>query len=288
MLRSQIVAPDVANDDRSVDNRGDTISSSLTSGDYDRRTKVVGLSLIDPFGDRGTYSGVVLRSTGMPHGVGRMVYEADGRTLEGDWRHGRWHGYGRATFPNNDTYEGEYRFDQRHGRGKYCWADGRSYDGDFVEDKRHGKGRFEWPDGATYTGDFFRGQREGHGKYTFSDGGYYAGGWVDGQYEGFGGMFVLYGHLLDIRLCSCHFHACMMPCRCVVMLLMFLTNASYYCADSYHSIYVLSSLEFHYADGRSYKGEWKAGMAHGQGVETNSDGSVRHNGQWTRNEPVLH
>lgn len=217
------------NDDRSLDNTsvGNTIASSTYGED---RHKVINRSLLDPYGDRGTYSGVVLRSTGMPHGVGRMVYEDDGRTFEGDWRHGRWHGYGRATFANLDSYEGEYRFDQRHGRGKYCWSDGRVYDGEFSEDKRHGKGTFTWPDGATYVGDFHLGQREGRGKYTFSDGGYYVGSWVNGRYEGFG--------------------------------------------------------ECHWEDGRTYKGEWRAGMAHGKGVETNPDGSVRHDGQWVKDEPV--
>jgi hypothetical protein len=38
----------------------------------------------DADGDEGIYTGVVLQSTGMPHGVGRMVYE-DGRIYEGDW-----------------------------------------------------------------------------------------------------------------------------------------------------------------------------------------------------------
>ena len=162
---------------------GNTVASSTYGED---RQKVVGQVLLDPYGDKGKYSGVVLRSTGMPHGVGRMVYEEDQRTYEGDWRHGRWHGFGRATFANGDSYEGEYRFDQRHGRGKYCWSDGRIYDGQFSEDKRHGKGTFKWPDGAIYDGDFVQGQREGHGQYTFSDGGYYTGNWVDGRYEGFG------------------------------------------------------------------------------------------------------
>jgi len=162
---------------------GNTVASSTYGED---RQKVVSQTLLDPYGDKGRYSGVVLRSTGMPHGLGRMVYEDDGRTYEGDWRHGRWHGFGRATFANGDSYEGEYRFDQRHGRGKYCWSDGRIYDGEFAEDKRHGKGTFKWPDGATYEGDFHHGQREGHGRYTFSDGGYYSGSWVDGRYEGFG------------------------------------------------------------------------------------------------------
>jgi hypothetical protein len=174
-------------DDDSMDNTsvGNTVASSTYGDD---RQKVVSHILLDPYGDSGRFSGVVLRSTGMPHGLGRMVYEDDGRTYEGDWRHGRWHGFGLATFANADSYEGEYRFDQRHGRGKYCWSDGRVYDGEFSEDKRHGKGTFQWPDGAMYTGDFNNGQREGHGRYTFSDGGFYVGSWIDGRYEGFGGM----------------------------------------------------------------------------------------------------
>lgn len=45
-------------------------------------------------------------------------------------------------------------------------------------------------------------------------------------------------------------------------------------------------LECHWEDGRTYKGEWRAGMAHGKGVETNPDGSVRHDGQWVKDEPV--
>lgn len=162
---------------------GNTVATSTYGED---RQKVVNQTVLDPYGDSGQYTGVVLLSTGMPHGLGRMVYEDDGRTYEGDWRHGRWHGFGRATFANGDSYEGEYRFDQRHGRGLYQWADGRQYDGDFYEDKRHGRGTFKWPDGAIYEGDFVHGQREGRGRYTFSDGGFYVGGWVDGRYEGYG------------------------------------------------------------------------------------------------------
>ena len=167
-------------DDRSL---GQTIASS-THGDD--RMKVVSKKLLDPYGDKGTYTGVVLRNTGMPHGLGRMIYEEDRRVFEGDWRHGRWHGYGRASFSNGDSYEGEYKFDQRHGTGMYRWNDGRVYDGQFLEDKRHGKGIFTWPDGAVYDGDFVNGQRQGHGKYTFADGGQYEGSWKDGRYDGFG------------------------------------------------------------------------------------------------------
>jgi hypothetical protein len=162
---------------------GQTVASSTYGED---RQKVVNKTLLDPYGDKGVYTGVVLRTTGMPHGLGKMVYEEDGRIFEGDWRHGRWHGYGKATFSNGDAYDGEYKFDQRHGKGVYRWADGRVFDGQFSEDKRHGHGVFTWPDGAVYDGEFVNGQRQGHGKYRFADGGEYVGSWHGGRYSGFG------------------------------------------------------------------------------------------------------
>jgi hypothetical protein len=162
---------------------GNTVASSTYGED---RQHVNQKTILDPYGDKGIYTGIILRSTGMPHGSGRMLYQEDKRTYDGEWRHGRWHGYGRATFANGDTYNGEYRFDQRHGRGRYEWNDGRVYDGMFREDKRHGRGIFTWPDGAIYEGDFRNGQREGHGAYRFSDGGRYEGSWKDGRYNGFG------------------------------------------------------------------------------------------------------
>ncbi|GKY91095.1 hypothetical protein MPSEU_000082300 [Mayamaea pseudoterrestris] len=162
---------------------GHTVASSTFGED---RIKAQKQTIMDPYGDKGEYTGIILRSTGMPHGYGEMVYHEDKRTYAGEWRHGRWHGFGRASFANGDTYEGEYRFDQRHGRGIYQWHDGRVFDGMFREDKRHGKGKFIWPDGAVYEGEFRNGQREGQGQYTFSDGGKYEGSWKDGRYSGYG------------------------------------------------------------------------------------------------------
>ena len=162
---------------------GNTVASSTYGED---RQQVTNQVILDPYGDKGTYTGVILRSTGMPHGSGRMIYQEDKRTYDGEWRHGRWHGYGMATFANGDKYQGEYRFDQRHGKGRYEWKDGRIYDGNFREDKRHGTGKFTWPDGAVYEGDFKDGQREGYGMYSFSDGGKYDGSWKDGRYNGYG------------------------------------------------------------------------------------------------------
>jgi hypothetical protein len=61
---------------------GQTVASSTYGED---RQKVVNKALLDPYGDKGVYTGVILRSTGMPHGLGRMIYDEDGRIYEGDW-----------------------------------------------------------------------------------------------------------------------------------------------------------------------------------------------------------
>lgn len=71
--------PILDDDTRSL---GQTVASSTYGED---RQKVVNKTLLDPYGDKGCYTGVVLRTTGMPHGLGRMVYEEDGRVYEGDW-----------------------------------------------------------------------------------------------------------------------------------------------------------------------------------------------------------
>jgi hypothetical protein len=145
--------------------------------------------LMDSCGEIGKYTGVILASTGKPHGLGRMVYDTDGMIYDGKWRHGHFHGCGKANFANGDSFEGEYHYNQRHGRGKYEWTDGRVYVGEFQNDQRHGTGTFTWPDGAMYVGDFQKGQREGKGRYSFPHGGFYDGYWEHGKYHGYGGKF---------------------------------------------------------------------------------------------------
>jgi hypothetical protein len=62
---------------RAVKKKGDAISSasSVTMSVF---------STCDAEGDSGIYTGVVVHSTGMPHGVGRMEYK-DGRIYVGEW-----------------------------------------------------------------------------------------------------------------------------------------------------------------------------------------------------------
>lgn len=35
------------------------------------------------------------------------------------------------------------------------------------------------------------------------------------------------------------------------------------------------------------RSEWLNGMAHGKGIETFADGTVRHDGLWREDEPVI-
>jgi hypothetical protein len=122
--------------------------------------------LSDACGDGGTYTGVILQSTGLPDGVGHMEYDGNEKTYSGNWSHGRWHGSGKVTYENGHSYEGEFQYDQRHGKGKYIWLDGGFYEGDFQFNKEHGKGMMVWPDGAKCIGEFNNGTLE-VGRYSF-------------------------------------------------------------------------------------------------------------------------
>jgi hypothetical protein len=161
--------------------------SVASSTHLDCRKFVQDYRLSDPYGDSGYYTGTILKTTGMPHGCGGMKYDQHRRTYDGEWRHGRWHGKGKATEANGDCYEGEYQRDLRHGKGKLIWPDGRVYEGDFKVDKRYGKGKMVWPDGARYYGEFRNGKLEGKGRISVPGGGYYDGNWKQDCFDGFGG-----------------------------------------------------------------------------------------------------
>lgn len=140
-------------------------------------------TVVDPYGDSGTYTGELRLQK--PHGVGEMTYD-DGRVYTGGWNHGKWHGKGTALFANGDKFDGTYDMDRRHGFGVYEWKDGRVYEGEFQRDQRHGCGEYRCPDGAVYRGEFAAGHRQGEGTYTFSDGSTYTGEWHSGRYHGVG------------------------------------------------------------------------------------------------------
>merc|ERR1719389_1390497 len=87
-------------------------------------------------------------------GQGHATWQ-DGRTYEGGFREGRFHGFGRMEWTTKygmQLYEGEYVDDLKHGQGKFTWADGRSYDGAWFEGRRHGQASFRNTQGDVKVG----------------------------------------------------------------------------------------------------------------------------------------
>lgn len=112
----------------------------------------------DAYNARGLYTGSVSRSEQMPHGRGRMKYHHQGRSYEGDWVSGHWHGLGKIQNANGDVYEGEVQNDLREGKGRLYYADGRIFDGKFHQDDPI-HGTLSFPDGAKYLGELHNGAR---------------------------------------------------------------------------------------------------------------------------------
>jgi len=54
-------------------------------------------SILDPYGDKGIYTGELLVNLKKPHGLGTMIYD-DGRIFTGSWNNGKWHGSGKCLY----------------------------------------------------------------------------------------------------------------------------------------------------------------------------------------------
>lgn len=164
--------------------------------------------IVDPYGEKGVYTGALSKSTCMPNGKGRLEYEKESRWYEGDWIHGRWTGYGRLSNGDGDFYEGGLKNDHKHGTGIMRFADGRVFEGEYirgqmiqgkmtyqdgsvyggswVDGMRHGRGKCIFVDGSEYEGEFREGNFHGQGKMTWNDGGWYVGNWSNGEMDGQG------------------------------------------------------------------------------------------------------
>ena len=149
---------------------------------------VMNMEVLDPYGDLGIYTGMMSTRTSMPDGFGSMRYTdaSIGRTYEGTWQDGRWHGRGKLEHDNGDVYEGDFENDKRHGTGTYQQkSTGRVYIGEFFRDKRHGKGLLSC-NTFQYDGEFCKGSQHGHGRMTFTKGGFYEGEFRDNNFCGNG------------------------------------------------------------------------------------------------------
>jgi hypothetical protein len=141
----------------------------------------------DAYNARGLFTGTVSRPEQMPHGRGIMEYHHAGRSYDGEWHMGHWHGIGIIRNANGDVYEGQVVNDLKDGEGKIHYGDGRVFSGRFKEDEAV-NGTLTFPDGAHYVGELHHGARHGYGLYNFSDGSTYEGHSVMNIFEGKGKM----------------------------------------------------------------------------------------------------
>lgn len=142
-------------------------------------------SLLYKNGQCAWYSGYVDSNT-LPHDKGRITYDYDGSTYDGDWWHGVREGFGKSTFANADTYEGSFHKDKLHGKGTFQWCDGRQYEGHYFEDQRCGPGKLAWKNGTQYEGEFRDSRPGGVGKMKFPCGTVYDGFFEKGKFQGLG------------------------------------------------------------------------------------------------------
>mmetsp|Transcript_20590 Transcript_20590/g.58356 ORF Transcript_20590/g.58356 Transcript_20590/m.58356 type:complete len:861 (-) Transcript_20590:63-2645(-) len=193
---------------REIDLSGDELEDETYANVSTDMLFVSDKQIVDPYGEKGVYTGALSKSTGMPNGKGRLEYEKEGRWYEGDWIHGRWTGYGRLSNGDGDFYEGGLKNDHKHGTGVMRFADGRVFEGEYirgqmiqgkmtyqdgsvyggswVDGMRHGRGKCIFVDGSEYEGEFREGNFHGHGQMTWNDGGWYVGEWCDGEMHGKG------------------------------------------------------------------------------------------------------
>lgn len=205
-------------------------SLDTSSSDGDKGThEVTSMVVTDPYGEKGSYTGSISSSTGMPNGYGRLEYDKAGRWYEGDWKHGRWTGKGQLSNGDGDFYEGGLKNDHKHGIGRMKFTDGRTFEGEYINGQMV-EGLMTYQDGSTYCGSWVDGMRHGRGRCVFTDESIYEGEFKEGEFFGRGKMT--------------------------------------------------------WNDGGWYEGEWLNGDMHGRGREVRSDGSLRHDGEWLKGQPI--
>lgn len=162
------------------------------------------------------------------------------------------HGRGRLEYAAGRWYEGEWKHGRWTGQGRLSNGDGDLYEGELRNDHKHGQGTMRFADGRVFVGEYVNGQMT-EGKMIYQDGSTYGGGWADGMRHGTG--------------------------KCVF------TDESIYEGEFREG-------EFHghgkmtWSDGGWYEGEWWNGEMHGQGKEMRPNGSIRHEGAWSKGQPM--
>jgi hypothetical protein len=163
------------------------------------------------------------------------------------------HGHGRLEYDEAGRwYDGDWKHGRWTGIGILSNGDGDFYNGGLKNDLKHGQGAMKFSDGRTFKGRYLKGQIV-EGKMTYQDGSTYDGTWFEGMRHGTG--------------------------RCA-----FADQSIYegeFFEGEFHGIGRMS-----WNDGGWYEGNWKNGEMNGLGREVRSDGSIRHDGEWKKGQPI--
>lgn len=140
------------------------------------------------------------------HGIGKKCYhnDCDNYFYQGNWSMGEKHHYRLGTYAIYKSkwydYEGEYKNGKRHGKGnatyKNSWLKsytkhGNNTHGEWHNDKWHGKGYLKYKSGESYSGGFYLGERKGYGVYRWPKGDWekYEGNYKRNQENGQGKIY---------------------------------------------------------------------------------------------------
>ena len=162
------------------------------------------------------------------------------------------HGRGRLEYAAGRWYEGEWKQGRWTGQGRLSNGDGDLYEGELRNDHKHGQGTMRFADGRVFVGEYVNGQMT-EGKMIYQDGSTYEGGWADGMRHGRGKCVFTDGSIYEGEFREGEFHG--------------------------HG-------KMTWSDGGWYEGEWWNGEMHGQGREMRPNGTLRHEGAWSKGQPM--
>jgi hypothetical protein len=163
------------------------------------------------------------------------------------------HGHGRLEYDEAGRwYDGDWKHGRWTGVGILANGDGDFYKGGLKNDLKHGQGAMKFSDGRTFEGRYLKGQIV-QGKMTYQDGSTYDGTWFEGMRHGTGRCAFADLSIYEGEFVEGEFHG-------------------------------MGRMSWH--DGGWYEGNWKNGEMHGHGREVRSDGSIRHDGEWKKGQPI--
>ena len=174
------------------------------------------------------------------HGFGRLTTVKS--VFLGEWRKGKFTGWGRETRRSGKVYEGKFVDGLIQGKGILTNNKGTSYVGDFKNSKRHGKGMLDTHK-IHYEGDFKDDKLSGKGRIIFKlEGHVYEGDFDNNEINGFGTFKWKNGDSYTGNMLNGKMHG----------------NGKYT-----------------YNDGKIYEGRYNNGVKEGKGKIYNSNGMLK-------------